>query len=399
MIERRFAKGAEVRATGSAEKPGITGYAAVFNQEYVLYDSPTLRIVETIAPGTFSRTVDEKQDVRCLLNHDANNLLGRTANSTLRLAEDTHGLRFDNDLDPRTTIAQNVRCFVDRKDITCCSFSFQVTEQERVEEELDGKLTIRRTIKKVDTFDVGPVTFPAYEGTDVKARAVELRAAGFPSRVLALVRDEDGAEEPEEACRCRCRACYSGDCDECDMHMQRCGDQSFCDHQSARSVRTQRGDDPSTKRVDAEDLTAGCFIYVGDPAKPETWALPWKFKTEAKIKSHLANALARFNQTQKIPAEKKAAAWKKLVGLCNKHGVHVSEEESKSMNLSAQQRVDVVSGGEMPDGSDEDDHQSGASVGCGCDCEGCSDCRHKRSKPISVELARARTRAAEFSIE
>src|SRR5579872_3287804 len=73
--ERRFVKGAEVRATGSDEKPGIEGYGAVFNQEYVLWDSPTFRVVETVKSGTFARAIRENQDVRCLFNHEPDNVL------------------------------------------------------------------------------------------------------------------------------------------------------------------------------------------------------------------------------------------------------------------------------------------------------------------------------------
>jgi hypothetical protein len=35
----------------------------------------------------------------------------------------------------------------------------------------------------VDLFDVGPVTYPAYSGTDVNARAIELRSTMFPEGV------------------------------------------------------------------------------------------------------------------------------------------------------------------------------------------------------------------------
>jgi uncharacterized protein len=402
-MERRFVKGAEVRASGTDDKPSIEGYGAVFNQEYVLWDSSSLRIVETVKPGTFARALQEGQDVRCLFNHEPDNVLGRTKNSTLRLSEDTRGLHFDNDLDRRTTVAQNVRSFVDRKDVTGCSFSFYVTKQARTEEEVDGKTVIRREIQDVDLFDVGPVTYPAYEGTDVKARALELRAAGIPPRLLALapeLRDDgkDGEPEQEEACRCGCRACKSAECEECDMCMARCGDQSFCDHKATRSLRSSRDDGPPTKRVDSEDLTAGCFIYVGDAEKPATWALPWKFKSDAKIKSHLRNALARFNQTQKIPADKKAAAWKKLVGLCKKHGVQVSDEESKSWSLTAEQRVDLNGEGcECECKSCRD----GNCAGCPDDKDGCGDeekCGCQRSSDLKLEQAKARAHVLKISL-
>lgn len=79
-----------------------------------------------------------------------------------------------------------------------------------------------------------------------------------------------------------------------------------------------------TKEVDGEHLTAGSFIWVGDPDKTDTWALPWHFSTEEKTKSHLRDALARFDQEEKIPASEKPEAHAKLVRLCKEHGIEVS---------------------------------------------------------------------------
>src|SRR6202049_2938952 len=131
MMERRFVKGAKIRSSGQAagEKPGIGGYAAVFNAEYVLWDSASFRVVEKINPGAFSR----------LFNHSADNVLGRSDNGTLRMVEDKEGLQFDNDLDLRSTIAQNVQAFIDRGDVSGCSFAFTVSKQTWREGKKEGK--------------------------------------------------------------------------------------------------------------------------------------------------------------------------------------------------------------------------------------------------------------------
>jgi Escherichia/Staphylococcus phage prohead protease len=397
-VERRFRK-TEVRAKSDGH---IEGHASVFDQEYVLWDSASYRVVEVVKPGAFARALKEKQDVRALNNHDPSQLLGRTSAKTLSLEEDDQGLYFDCD-PPDTQVGRDVRTLIQRGDISGCSFGFTVGK-DTVTETNDGQKTIRRReINEIrDLFDVSTVTYPAYEGTDVAARSIELRSL-FPSGVPASLAgaipecrkdsDNDGDDDDvEQECRCRCRACYSGECEECDMHMQDCGDQERCNH-LARSI--QRGDAP-TRRVDGEDLTAGCYIYVGDPAKPETWALPWKFKSQAKIKSHLRNALARFGQTQKIPADKKAAAWKKLVRLCKKYGIAVSDEEAKSLGLSVEQRKELRSG----------------ACDCVCpdclngDCENCSDvncddanCDHgDRAGLLGQEQAKARARALKLSL-
>jgi HK97 family phage prohead protease len=367
MIERRFLKGAEIRAD---QEGHISGHAAVFNQEYVLWDSPGYRYVEVVKPGAFSRALDEQHDVRCLFNHDPNQLLGRTAAGTMKLKEDDKGLFFDATL-PDTQLGRDLPVLVKRGDVTGASFAFTVTKQTNREEKNGDQIVCTREIEDVDLFDASPVTYPAYTGTDVNARTLQMRATMFPAGVPAMLLDrvpelrdaEDGDPEADQHCRCRCRACFSAECDECDMHMQRCADMSRCDHSAVRSIRSVlRGDKP-TKRVDNEDLTSNCFIYVGDPEKPATWALPWKFSTAAKTKSHLRNALARFNQTSKIPADSKAAAWKKLVRICKKYGIKVTDDESKAWALTAEQRADLrdtIGGGED----------------CECDCPECQvgDC-------------------------
>ena len=369
LMERRFLRKAEIRAKDDGH---IDGHAAVFDQDYVLWDSPSYRVVERVKAGSFARAIKEKHDVRCLFNHDPNQLLGRTAAGTMSIKEDDQGLYFDTEL-PNTQLGRDLPVLVKRGDVTGASFAFVVTKESVREEIVDGKTIRTREIEDVDLYDASPVTYPAYTGTDVSARSLELRAAMFPAGVPASVLDlvpelrdadgdDDGDGDQKKVCSCRCRACYSAECDECDMNMAECSTE-HCDHSMTRSAAA-RGDKP-TKRVDGEDLTANCFIYVGDPEKPATWALPWKFKTEAKIKSHLANALARFNQTQKIPADKKDAAYKKLVRLCKKYVVKVSDQESKAWGLSTEQRAllrDTIGGGKD----------------CECDCPEClvGDCAH-----------------------
>jgi len=339
MFERRFIKGQKVKVRAGA-KPGIEGYAAVFGDKY---DSGWF--IETIAPGAFDRALKEAQDVRCLFNHDPNNLLGRTKSKTLSLAVDATGLHYDCDLNPDTRIATEVHSMVAREDLDGCSFAFTVRKQTWSEEtDAEGKTTNYRTIEDLDLFDVGPVTYPAYEGTSVGARSVQHRQALWPdgvplevrSHVTALRDAQDGdpnsADTPEpaaEACECNCRACFGGDCDECEMYMETCGDADRC-AVPMQAARAKRDDAKKTKRVDGEDLPASAFLYVGDPDQTSTWALPWKFSTDDKTKRHLQNALARFSQTQKIPADKKAAVHKELVAKCKEYGIHVADDSGKN---------------------------------------------------------------------
>lgn len=216
-IERRFVKGAHVRAD-KGEKPQISGYASVFGEEYVLYDSASYRVVEKIKPGAFTRVLNEKQDVRCLFNHNPDNVLGRTTNETLRMSQDDKGLKFSNDLDTRSTVAQNVEAFVDRGDVTGCSFAFTVSKQTWSEEMSNGKTISTREIEEfAELFDVGPVTYPAYDATIVASRGwlksapAELRSAiGFGSTLR-----DNPVGSPANKCQCACAECQVGNCDNC----------------------------------------------------------------------------------------------------------------------------------------------------------------------------------------
>jgi len=105
-----------------------------------------------------------------------------------------------------------------------------------------------------------------------------------------------------------------------------------------------------TKRVDGVDLTADCFAYVGDPEKTDTWKLPIKFPgDDEKTKSHIRNALVRFDQTQGIPDGERAKVLAKIHAAAKKHGIDVGKsaiaayvlEEKAGRKISAATRAKV----------------------------------------------------------
>ena len=159
--ERRTANGPVELEEGE----GFTavGYAAVFNST-----SQNLGgFVERIAPNAFKKTIQE-QDVRALFNHEADALLGRTANGTLRLSEDDHGLRYEVDL-PNTTLGRDVAELLQRGDLSGRSFGFRTISDSWTQTE-DGYPL--RTLNELAIRDVGPVTFPAYEASEASLRSL-----------------------------------------------------------------------------------------------------------------------------------------------------------------------------------------------------------------------------------
>jgi HK97 family phage major capsid protein len=136
----------------------VTGYACVYNT--LSEDLGGFR--EKIAPGAFA-SVLPSADVRCLLNHDANKVLGRTRSGTLRLRDEDRGLHFECDL-PESPIGEDVREAVRRGDVDGASFRF-VVDTESWE---DGDI---RTINKVkDLSDVTIATYGAYPDASVELR-------------------------------------------------------------------------------------------------------------------------------------------------------------------------------------------------------------------------------------
>jgi HK97 family phage prohead protease len=150
----------------------LEGYACTFNS--LSKPLPTVlsngTFVEKILPGSFTGVLSRPYDVRCLFNHDANRVLGRTP-KTLELTQDDKGLRFRCQLDPNNSDHTNIYSSVKRGDLSECSFAFQLDDRDDDSWTTDGKGRNLRTIKKFAAlYDVSIVASPAYEGTSVAAR-------------------------------------------------------------------------------------------------------------------------------------------------------------------------------------------------------------------------------------
>lgn len=156
---------AEFRAEETDGRRVIEGYFAVFDAVY----SPYGDWEETIAPGAFAG--ETGGDVRALINHDTTLVLGRVPAGTLTLHEDRRGLWGRIEINGEDQDAVNAWARVKRRDVTQCSFGFDILDEEK---QVDGETgRVRFVIRRVKLYEVSVVTFPAYEDTGVEARSAQ----------------------------------------------------------------------------------------------------------------------------------------------------------------------------------------------------------------------------------
>ena len=151
----------ECRAIGEGNT--LVGYAAMF-------DMPSHDLggfTEYVAPGAFSKTLNDGADVRLLIDHEGAPL-ARTRSNTMRLVEDERGLRVEAELDPSNPRAAEIISALKRGDMNQMSFAFRVIRDEW------SKDRSTRTLKEVRLFDVSVVTFPAYEDTVAEIRKAQI---------------------------------------------------------------------------------------------------------------------------------------------------------------------------------------------------------------------------------
>ena len=161
----------EIRAENN-EKNGdhIIGRPIVYNSKTDLgyFD-------EIIEAGALDKA--NLKDVRFLVNHDTSMIpLARSRNnnenSTMQLEVDKDGMGIRVNLDTENNSeARNLYSAIKRGDISGMSFMFTIDDEEWKDLESDHPT---RHIRKIGTvFEVSAVTFPAYESTEISARAKE----------------------------------------------------------------------------------------------------------------------------------------------------------------------------------------------------------------------------------
>ncbi len=172
QTEKRCYNLKEFRAvTGEGNEKYIEGHAAVFEQK-------------TDIGGYFFEVIDRRafddekalRDVALFVNHNFAQIpLARSrlnnGNSTMTLKVDEVGLAIRAKLDVENNPnAKALYSAVEREDLSGMSFAFSVDAEEW--QDLKSEKPTRRIKKIGRVFEVSAVAFPAYEGTDISARAL-----------------------------------------------------------------------------------------------------------------------------------------------------------------------------------------------------------------------------------
>lgn len=168
--ETRCYDGQEFRAVDSDNEKIIEGHAAVFGQKTNICGC----FYEVIDRGAFDDT--SLRDVPLFVNHDVTQIpLARSrrnnGNSSMTLTVDEKGLAIRARLDvENNSAARALYSAVERGDVAGMSFAFAVADEEW--QDLNSEMPTRRIKKFSQVYEVSAVTRPAYENTDIHARAV-----------------------------------------------------------------------------------------------------------------------------------------------------------------------------------------------------------------------------------
>jgi uncharacterized protein len=183
---RNVASGVEIRTAplGTTETADgkLNGLAVRFNSPTQIGDPEEDGFREEFAPGSFTKTIQER-DIVLLDNHDSAKPIARLSAGTLRVAQ-SDGLRWDAD-PADTSYARDAAVNVKAGNYGGCSFGFRAIKEDWLDDDgnpSDAQRGTHRVVREAELPEISICTFPAYTDTEVSARdavsaARERRAA------------------------------------------------------------------------------------------------------------------------------------------------------------------------------------------------------------------------------
>lgn len=174
MIERETRSldltASEIRMETSEDgRPVIRGIAVRYGSlSAPLKDSKGRPFRERFQAGAFSRALATGADVRGLVNHNKDLVLGRTTAGTMKLVDGPDALRYEI-FPPTSAIAEHYVESINRGDMSGSSFRFY---KIRDAWSGAGEATVRDVLE-ADIDDVSVVTYPAYLDSEAAIRSID----------------------------------------------------------------------------------------------------------------------------------------------------------------------------------------------------------------------------------
>lgn len=185
-----------MRVNIRADSVEIEGYVNAIERDSKPLWSRMGQFIERICKGAFKRALERNNDVKLLLNHDKNKVLGGTRQGNLELKEDNIGLKARATITDKDVIEK-----AKKGELVGWSFGFYDRPNGVIKRMVDGMLH-----RNVEDLDLEEVTIldntrnPAYDGTLIEVREtdgqMQFRADPFIDEVT--VNEEKPAEEKRE---------------------------------------------------------------------------------------------------------------------------------------------------------------------------------------------------------
>ena len=148
------------------DKVVIEGYVNAIERNSKPLMSRIGQFIERICKGAFKKAIGRSEDIKILLNHDWNRVLGSTKEGNLELHEDNIGLHARAEITDAEVIEK-----AKRNDLVGWSFGF--TDRD-VDKHMDEDGVTIREVKDLNLYEVSLLDrskTPAYDGTLVCVRS------------------------------------------------------------------------------------------------------------------------------------------------------------------------------------------------------------------------------------
>ncbi len=166
LVRANFAQRADVSGDGRT----MTGYPIVFDT-WTEINSYEGRFKERIASGAVARTLrNNREQIKVLFNHGMDPSIGdKPLGKASVMQADARGVYVEVPLS-ETSYNEDILALLRDGALDGMSFRFSVLDEEVVYPERKGAMP-ERTITELRLYEVGPVTFPAYQATTVGVRS------------------------------------------------------------------------------------------------------------------------------------------------------------------------------------------------------------------------------------